>query len=179
MPCLPMSSNKHSASTSATEREQAKATAMEIQERLIKAGRTLATAESCTSGRIAALLTTISGASGYFQGGLVAYQDRIKTQYLGVDADVIEEHDVVSQPVVEQMVRGACGMFKTDYALASTGYAGEGNERIPSGTIWLAWGSRDKVHSTCLTTNIDRETNTQNAVHEVLKRFLEFLKKEA
>lgn len=147
----------------------------DIQKKLISRGQTLSTAESCTSGRIAAEITKVSGASGYFQGGLVAYQDHIKIQHLGVLATDIAEHDVVSRQVAEQMVRGACSLFHTDYALASTGYAGEGNGRIPSGTIWIAWGTADDVHSKCLTTNIDRETNTNKAVAEVLHCFHDYI----
>jgi len=150
--------------------------AEQIQAIMIAHSKTLSTAESCTSGRIAALLTTISGASNYFQGGLVAYQDHLKVQYLGVSPEDIERYDVVSQPVVEQMVRGACQLFGTDFALASTGYAGTGTERIPSGTIWIGWGSQDDVHSLCLTEDNGREANTQHAVDTVLQEFLKYLK---
>ena len=150
-------------------------TTKQIQEILILHGKTLATAESCTSGRIAAEITKISGASGYFQGGLVAYQDRLKEEFLGIKAEDIEQYDVVSQPVVEQMVRGACHMFGTDYAIASTGYAGEGNGHIPSGTIWIGWGSPTDVHSKCLTLSNDREANTQKAVAEALTSFLAYV----
>ena len=99
-------------------------TVEEIQRRMVAAGKTLATAESCTSGGIAHEITKVSGSSDYFQGGLVAYQDRLKIQYLGVSAEDIARYDVVSEPVVRQMVRGACRMFGSDYAIASTGYAG-------------------------------------------------------
>lgn len=151
--------------------------AEEIQQILIQRGQTLSTAESCTSGRIAAQLTRISGASSYFQGGLVAYQDELKIRFLGVDPECIRQHDVVSQPVVEQMVRGACRLFHTRYALASTGYAGtSSNPHIPSGTIWIAWGGEESVSSLCLTQDKDREWNTQNAVFEVLSHFLTSLK---
>lgn len=146
-----------------------------IKERLTKQGRTLSTAESCTSGRIAACLTRISGASNYFQGGLIAYQNHLKTKFLDVEPEDIERYDVVSQPVVEQMVRGACQFFHTDYALASTGYAGDGANGIPAGTIWIAWGTATDVHSRCLTTDNGREANTQNAVAQVLREFVEYL----
>lgn len=150
--------------------------AVRIKEILVSRGETLATAESCTSGRIAAELTKAPGASGYFQGSLVAYQDRVKTEFLGVPQEVIAECDVVSREVVEQMVRGVCSMLGTDYAIASTGYADkDGSERVAGGTIWIAWGHKDDVHSKCLTTNIDRETNTQNAVEEALACFCQYL----
>jgi nicotinamide-nucleotide amidase len=64
-------------------------------------------------------------------------------------------------------------MFGTDYAIASTGYAGEGCNGIPSGTIWIAWGTSDDIHAKCLTRNIDRERNTENAIKEALKGLLE------
>ena len=69
---------------------------------------TISTAESCTGGRIAAAITARSGASRYFQGSLVAYQDTLKEQMLGVSRNMIETHGVVSSQVAEQMVKGAC-----------------------------------------------------------------------
>ncbi|MCR5533837.1 MAG: CinA family protein [Bacteroidaceae bacterium] len=153
-------------------------TVSEIQKWMVERGLTLSTAESCTSGGIAAEITKVSGSSDYFQGGLVAYQDRLKEQFLGVSAEDIAQYDVVSEPVVRQMVRGACKMFGTDYAIASTGYAGEGCNGIPSGTIWIAWGTPDIIHTQCLTQNIDRETNTRKAIQESLKGFWQSLKSE-
>lgn len=148
----------------------------EILRLMVERGKTVSTAESCTSGRIAASMTQISGASDYFQGGIVCYQDDLKERFLNVSADDIKKYDVVSQPVVEQMVRGACELFHTDYALASTGYAGGGMNGIPDGTIWIGWGSKDDVHSFMITKNNGREENTENAVIEVLGRFLEYMK---
>lgn len=152
--------------------------AQQILTMMVEKGLTLSTAESCTSGRIAATLTQVSGASDYFQGGLIAYQDRLKEQFLQVQEEDIMQYDVVSQQVVEQMVTGACRLFKTDYALASTGYAGTGMNGIPSGTIWIGWGSENEVFSKCLTKDKGREANTANAVKEVLVRFLDCLKDE-
>ena len=136
---------------------------------MVERGLTLATAESCTSGGIAREITKVSGSSDYFQGGLVAYQDRLKIQYLGVSAEDIAKYDVVSEPVVRQM-------FQTDYAIASTGYAGDGCNGIPSGTIWIAWGTPDNICTKCLTQNINRETNTDNAIKEALKGLLRELR---
>jgi len=154
-----------------------KDTCTEILHLMVGRGKTVSTAESCTSGRIAASLTQVSGASDYFQGGIVCYQDEVKERFLNVSADDIKQYDVVSQPVVEQMVRGACALFHTDYALASTGYAGGGMNGIPDGTIWIGWGSADDVHSMVLTDNNGRETNTANAAATVLERFLEYISK--
>ena len=149
---------------------------IELAERLrvvmTERGKTVSTAESCTSGRIASTLTSVSGASDYFLGGLVAYQDDVKIAYLGVTAEMIAEHDVVSRDVVEQMVRGACRMFGSDYALASTGYAGGGTDTIPSGTIWIGWGSETEVYSMKLSEDKGREENTRNAAKTAIRSLL-------
>lgn len=147
----------------------------EILRLMVSQGKTVSTAESCTSGRIAASLTQISGASDYFQGGIVCYQDELKVRFLNVSPEDIKTYDVVSQPVVEQMVRGACHLFHTDYALASTGYAGGGMNGIPDGTIWIGWGSEDDVHTKKICINQGREWNTENAVETVLQDFLSML----
>lgn len=148
---------------------------LEIQQRMVAAGLTLATAESCTGGGIAKEITRVSGSSNYYKGGLVAYQDYIKEKFLGVSAEDISKYDVVSEPVVRQMVQGACKMFGTDYAIGSTGYADKGSNGIPSGTIWIAWGTQDNICTKCLTLNIDRETNTRHAIEEALKGLLKSL----
>ena len=152
--------------------------ACQIKDVLISRGKTLSAAESCTGGRIAATLTSVSGASDYFQGGLVAYQDEVKMRFLGVRSEDIEQYDVVSRQVVEQMVRGACQLFHTDYALASTGYAEGCYHGMASGTIWIGWGSPEEVHSLLLTEDRGREWNTENAVERVLQEFLSSLSVE-
>lgn len=149
-----------------------------IQEKMIHEGWKLSTAESCTSGRIAAMLTSVSGASNYFQGSMVAYQDWVKEEYLDVDEEDIEKYDVVSQPVVERMVMGACHMFRSQYAVATTGYAGDGMNGIPAGTIWIGWGTWLEQHSLCLHLSGSREENTQQAAEEVLKQLLRYIEEK-
>ena len=151
-------------------------TADEIRILMTKTGHTLSTAESCTSGRIAATLTSVEGASDYVQGGIVAYQNDIKTRFLGVPKEMIEEYDVVSEPVVKAMVKGACHLFSTDYAIASTGYAGSGANGICSGTIWIGWGKPDDLHAVCLNENMGREKNTAHAAETALIEFLRYIK---
>ena len=148
----------------------------QIRDIMVRSGKTASTAESCTSGQIAALLTSVSGSSDYFQGGLTAYQNSVKTRFLGVNPQDIRKYDVVSRQVAEQMVRGACRMFGTDYALSSTGYAEGGNGTIPAGTIWIAWGSEDDVHSLCTTTDNGRNENTRNASESALRAFLDYIR---
>ncbi|MBR1521273.1 MAG: CinA family protein [Bacteroidaceae bacterium] len=134
---------------------------------------TVSTAESCTGGRIAAAITARSGASKYFQGGLVAYQDEVKVRMLGVPAEMIREYGVVSREVAEQMVKGACELFHTEYALASTGYAEEweGHEV----EIWVAWGCVDDVHSLCLREDFGRVKNVDIATQCVLDEFQKYV----
>lgn len=157
--------------------EKTKDKAREILAWMVQHKATLSTAESCTSGRIAAILTSVSGASDYFQGGMVAYQDAIKERFLDVDAAIIAEHDVVSREVAEQMVRGCIRLFGTDFAIASTGYTGSGANGIASGTVWLGWGCADEVHTACLTEDNGRESNTANAASTAVSKFLDFLNK--
>ncbi|MCK4746200.1 MAG: CinA family nicotinamide mononucleotide deamidase-related protein, partial [Bacteroidales bacterium] len=85
---------------------------------------TIATAESCTGGNVARLITSVAGSSGYFTGSLVAYQNQIKTDQLNVDEKVIDSKGAVSREVVEQMARGVMERFGTDTAIAISGIAG-------------------------------------------------------
>jgi len=102
-------------------------------------GLTLSTAESCTGGRIAHLLTSIPGSSAYFTGSVVAYDNRIKVEALGVDPASLETEGAVSQTVVEQMAAGIRQRFGTDLALAVSGIAGPdgGSPEKPVGTVWI------------------------------------------
>lgn len=148
-------------------------TPLNIRMAMVQQGKTLSTAESCTSGRIAALLTSVSGASEYFQGSIVAYQDHIKVEQLGVRQEDINRYDVVSSQVAEQMVRGACRLFHTDYAIASTGYAESTPTRLAH--IYIAWGSAEDVHSLCLSEDMGRESNTQHAACQAIIQFLQYI----
>ena len=133
----------------------------------------IATAESCTGGRIAAAFTARSGASRYFEGGVVAYQDEVKVRLLGVPAEMIERCGVVSRQVAEEMVRGVCRLMGADFGLASTGYAEawQGHEV----EIWVAWGSADEVHSLCLREDFGRVKNVEIATRCVMEEFGRFL----
>ena len=154
---------------------------MDLHEILIAKGKKLSTAESCTSGRIAAEITSVSGSSAYFQGGLIAYQNDVKMKMLGVRVETIDVFDVVSEEVVKEMVRGACRLFGTDYAIASTGYAGPsgGTDKIAVGTIWIACGSVDSMRTKCLTGDLGRVANVERASEEALKLMLDFLLDES
>jgi len=104
------------------------------------AGRRIATAESCTSGLVAARLTDRPGSSDYVAGGVVAYANEAKVALLGVDAALIAEHGAVSAEVAEAMAAGALSRFGADTAIATTGVAGPGGGTAdkPVGTVWFA-----------------------------------------
>jgi len=103
-------------------------------------GKTLSTAESCTGGSIAQLITSIAGSSDYFKGSIVAYSNEIKEQFLGVPHEVIEMQGAVSEQTVKAMAEGIRARFSTDYSIAVSGIAGPGGgtEGKPVGTTWIA-----------------------------------------
>jgi nicotinamide-nucleotide amidase len=108
---------------------------------------TVCTAESCTGGEIAHMITSIRGSSAYYKGSVVAYANSIKTQLLKVDEVIIEKDGAVSEKVVVQMAIGARDLFKTDYTVAISGIAGPdgGSETKPVGTVWIAVASEKGV----------------------------------
>ncbi|MDR3187864.1 MAG: CinA family nicotinamide mononucleotide deamidase-related protein, partial [Prevotellaceae bacterium] len=139
--------------------------------RLLKArGATLSTAESCTGGRIAALITAQSGASAYFKGSVVAYSNDIKVKVLGALPDDLEKHGAVSQTVVEQMAQGVRCALQTDYAVATSGVAGPdgGTPEKPIGTVWIAVASPHNVTSRQLSLGGDRERTILRASYSAL-----------
>ncbi|MBR5036378.1 MAG: CinA family protein [Prevotella sp.] len=150
----------------------------EIQQYLYDQGKTLATAESCTGGRIAEAIIAVPGASNYFKGGIISYTNEVKEQMLNVDPQVLEEKTAVCEEVAVQMVKGVCDALHTDYAISATGIAGPGGgtPEIPVGTIWIGYGSRDDVRTIKLTEDEGRDVNLANATRTALKLFLEFLK---
>lgn len=112
---------------------------------------TFASAESCTGGNIAHRITLIPGSSEVFRGGAVTYATPTKTRVLGVPADIIERHGVVSQEVVEAMAKGTQQLMEADFGIATTGVAGPGGgtEQTPVGTVWIGIATPDKVISQC------------------------------
>ena len=107
---------------------------------LLDRGHFLSVAESCTGGALASQITANAGSSAYFKGGVVPYETRLKVLILGVNAKTIEEHSVVSIPVVEEMARCSNELFGSDYAVATTGIAGpsKGDSNGEVGTVCIA-----------------------------------------
>ena len=123
--------------------------ATEAGHSLKAAGLTIATAESCTGGLVAAALTEVAGSSAWFMAGWVTYSNAAKIRDLDVDPQLIVLHGAVSKPVVEAMAQAARQIAGTDLAIAISGVAGPGGGTAdkPVGTVWLAWADTNGVHS--------------------------------
>ncbi len=136
-----------------------------IGELLLNEKATLATAESCSGGNIAHLITLVSGSSQYFKGSVVAYSNEIKENVLNVSSGNINEYGAVSKLVVEEMALGVLKLYNSDYAVATSGIAGPdgGTEGKPVGTTWIAVASKDKVISEVFYLGENRGRNIQKA----------------
>ena len=142
---------------------------------LINKGMTFASAESCTGGNIAHVITLIPGSSEIFKGTAVTYATPMKTKVLGVPAETIENHGVVSQQVVEAMAKGVRDLMEADFGVATTGVAGPsgGTEETPVGTVWIGVASARGVVSKCFNFGKDRENVINRATiaaYEMLRQ---------
>ncbi|MFN8308034.1 MAG: competence/damage-inducible protein A [Ferruginibacter sp.] len=139
--------------------------------------KTMCTAESCTGGYIAHLITSIPGSSAFYKGSVVSYANEIKKDLLGVEAETLQRVGAVSEEVVIQMAKGALAAMKTDYAIAVSGIMGPdgGSAEKPVGTVWVAIGSNQKVEAHKLSFRFDRMRNIQltsaNALN-LLRKFI-------
>jgi nicotinamide-nucleotide amidase len=120
------------------------ALALEVGEALRRRGQMLTTAESCTGGWVATVITSVPGSSEWFERGFVTYTDAAKIDLLGVDPATIEAHGAVSEATATAMAAGALAASRADVAVAVTGIAGPGGATAdkPVGTVWLGWGIR-------------------------------------
>jgi len=132
---------------------------------LIKNKKTISTAESCTGGYIAHLLTSKEGSSAYYLGGFVSYDNQVKIETLRVSKDSIEDEGAVSKTVVEQMANGARNLLKTDFSIATSGIAGPGGgtDEKPVGTVWIAIASEKGVVSKKFLFEKDRDRNIRRS----------------
>lgn len=152
-----------------------------VGEALQRRNLMLATAESCTGGWVAQVVTSISGSSRWFERGFVTYSNDAKQEMLGVDGAVLERHGAVSEPVVAQMVTGALRYSHAQVALAVSGIAGPegGSQEKPVGTVCLAWGLRDQpVVTRRVHLPGNRQEVRQQAVIEALNGLIELLRDE-
>lgn len=121
--------------------------AQAVVEILTERGLHLTTAESCTGGLIASMLTGVAGASAVYEAGFVAYSNAIKSAVLGVDDAALARDGAVSETVVRQMAAGALQRSGAEFAVAVSGIAGPtgGTNEKPVGTVWLGWGDRNRI----------------------------------
>ena len=152
----------------------------EISDLFWKEGLTLSTAESCTSGNVAAAITAIPGSSHFYKGGIIAYSDEIKENLLGVSHETLESKGAVSEETVIEMVKGAMKSMNSDCALATSGIAGPtgGTPDKPIGTIWIAASLKEKVVTLKLEGDEGREKNTANATQKALQLLRKLLQNE-
>jgi nicotinamide-nucleotide amidase len=139
-------------------------------------GKTLATAESCTGGKIAESLTAIAGASNYFKGSIVSYATQSKIDVLHIPEDLIKTHSVISAEVAEAMASNVLQLFQTDYAIATTGNAGptKGDADAEVGTVFIAIATKTGVYSE----KFNLGNHRTKVIHKAVNKAFEMLQKE-
>ena len=151
-----------------------------LGELLKQKNATIATAESCTGGRLAAALNALPGSSAYYLGSVVAYANEVKEQVLGVEQDTLTQHGAVSEQTVREMAEGVRRLMHTDYAIATSGIAGPdgGTKEKPVGTVWIAWATPEGTVAERYQFGVARlrEQITQRAVTTALVRMIRLVK---
>ncbi len=137
---------------------------------LLQRNATLATAESCTGGYLAHLITGVPGSSAYFKGSVVAYANSIKESILGIDPENLKNFGAVSEQVVTQMALSAKNRFKADYVIATSGIAGPGGDtpEKPVGTTWIAIATPEKVFASHYLLGDSRDRNIRRTALQAL-----------
>lgn len=144
------------------------------------AGKTVSAAESCTGGTIAALLTSVAGASEYFLGSVTSYANSVKTGVLGVDPEIISSHGAVSSECVAAMAEGVRKLTGSDYSVATSGIAGPGggSEEKPVGTVWIGVSSHMGTETFRMVFKGDRKRNIERFAANALNKLREKLVSE-
>ncbi|WP_341215894.1 competence/damage-inducible protein A [uncultured Wocania sp.] len=147
-----------------------------IGKQLVKLGKTLAVAESCTGGKIAEHITVNAGASAYFKGGLITYATQSKIDTLGISKAIIDAHSVVSAQVAEAMAKNALQLFNSDYAIATTGNAGpeKGDANAEVGTVFIAIATKSHVFSE----KFNMGNHRVKVINKAVNKAFEMLQKE-
>lgn len=147
-----------------------------VGELLKKAGKTLSAAESCTGGEIAHLITSVPGSSAYFLGSVTSYAISVKESVLGVPAQVIAEHGVVSSPVAAAMAEGVRALTGSDFAVSTTGLAGPaGDEHNPVGTVWIGVSGPLGTRTFTYCYKNDRKRNIERFAASALNALREYV----
>jgi nicotinamide-nucleotide amidase len=144
---------------------------------LVARNKTVSTAESCTGGYIAHLLTTIPGSSAFYTGSVVSYSYKAKEDLLNVSKSLLQNKGAVSEEVVIEMAKGALATIQSDYVIAVSGIMGPdgGLPDKPVGTVWIAVGNKNKIEAQKLYFRFDRERNTQLTATNALNMLRKFI----
>ncbi len=139
--------------------------------------KTLAIAESCTGGQLAARFTAIPGASSYFTAGIISYATAIKSDFLDVNSSIIDQYSVVSAQVAEAMAKGAKEKFQVDYAVSTTGNAGptKGDSDAPIGTVFIGLATPEMLTSFEFSMGNHRERIVQKTINKSIELLLNTL----
>ena len=137
-------------------------------------GKTLVTAESLTGGGIGAALTSVSGSSSVYKGGVISYTNAVKNQILGVAADILDQYGAVSEPVAKAMAQGVRKLLEADVAVSVTGLAGPDGDEYgnPVGTVFIGYSDADITEVKHFLFAGDRESIRQQTAEEALKLVL-------
>jgi nicotinamide-nucleotide amidase len=151
-----------------------------LGDELIQKGKTLATAESCTGGYIAHLLTSLAGSSAYYKGSVIAYDNSIKQKLLGVNNATLEHHGAVSKETVTEMLQGLLSSTGAGYGIAVSGIMGPGGgtEEKPVGTVWIAVGSQTDQNTASFHFRFDRQRNIQLTAANALLLMWKFMRSD-
>jgi len=153
------------------------ALAQKLGERLKAARAKLVTAESCTGGWAAQVVTSVAGSSGWFERGFVTYSNEAKRELLGVREDTLQKHGAVSEQTAREMAQGALSRSRGTVAVAVTGVAGPGGGRAekPVGMVCFAWASARSLRSETQQFSGDRESVRRQSVEHALEGVLRHL----
>ena len=143
-------------------------------------GKTISTAESCTGGSIAAMLTSVAGSSEYFLGSVVSYANSVKSGVLGVDEKIIAEHGAVSSECVAAMAEGVRKLTGSDFSIATSGIAGPGggSDEKPVGLVWIGVSSQKSTETISMVFKGDRKRNIERFAANALNKLREKLVNE-
>ncbi len=147
---------------------------------LLQKGLTLCTAESCTGGHIGHKITSVSGSSAYFEGGVVSYSNESKKKLLGVKEETLEQYGAVSEETVIEMQKGAIQLMNTSLSLSVSGIAGPtgGTKEKPVGTIWIACGDGNEIRTRKIVAGKTRLKNIEYATVYALNMLRQFVKEK-
>ncbi|MCT4665238.1 MAG: CinA family nicotinamide mononucleotide deamidase-related protein [Flavobacteriales bacterium] len=153
---------------------------MYLSKTLKKQNLTFASAESCTAGRIASAMTSMSGSSSYFMGSVLSYDNKVKKKLLGVKQSTLDQVGAVSEETVIQMAKGVAELMQTDIAISTSGIAGPtgGSEEKPVGTTWFGIYINGRIFTKKVRFRSNRGRNLEQATKEAIILLIKYLKEQ-